>query len=179
MPFTPKTGSLFHAETQTSRKEYPMRGLPFLVSWLIVLSSSGAASADRCADEIRYLAKRYELAISGSNADAREDNGTAMSGSSTPPMQQSRGLGASDTSPRSGGATQTLDSASPQASSGSMGPSAPATGSQADPHHLSVGTRAEAEAMLEAARDAEASGNSVQCFRSLEAAQSLVGTGDR
>jgi hypothetical protein len=54
------------------------------------------------------------------------------------------------------------------------GGSAPATGSEADPRHLSAATRSEATALLQSALGADARGREDECLRRFREAQSVL-----
>jgi hypothetical protein len=177
-----------------------MRALLLAMSGLAVLGTTDAAVAASCLDEVARLADRYELKTAQLPTGTRGGDAAGMSGSSTPPTQESRGLGASDTlapsggvvapppttdrsmavePPRTGSAMPTLPSVPPQAGSGSTASPAAEMGAQGNRQHLTAATRTQAEALLDAARAAEAEGKSHECFKRLEDAQALVSGGGR
>lgn len=128
-----------------------MRG-PMIAAALLLLTAA-AARAESCARSVDELSRHYALAASDALPDAVaqhfDEDGTepALSGSSIPP----------DGSPEPGD-----------------GGSAPATGSAADPQHLSAATRSEVEALLQSALGADARGREEECVRRLREAQSLL-----
>jgi len=131
-----------------------MRGL--MMAAALLLLTAAAARAESCARSVDALSRHYALvapdALAGrAAAPADEDSAPpALSGSSTPPGE----------------------AAEPGA-----GSSAPATGSAADPQHLSAAMRSDAEALLQSARGADARGQEDECFRRLREAQSVLGGG--
>jgi hypothetical protein len=172
-----------------------MRTLPLAVSALALLGTTDAALAASCLDEITRLADRYELKTAQLSTGTRGGDAAGTGGSSTPPTQESCGLGASDTlaqsggvvappptmgrgmavePPRTGSAMPTLPSVRPQAGSGSTASPPAEVGAHANRQHLAAATRTQAEALLDAARAAEAEGKSDECFKRLDDAQSLV-----
>jgi hypothetical protein len=172
-----------------------MRALLLAVSGVAVLGTAEAAIAASCLDEVARLADRYDLKTAQLSTGTRGGGGPEMSGSSTPPTQESRGLGASDTlapsggvlapppttdhsmviePPRTQGAMPTLPSVPPQAGTGATGSPPAGMGAQAGGQHLSAATRVQAEALLDAARAADAAGKAEECFKRMEEAQALL-----
>jgi hypothetical protein len=177
-----------------------MRALLLGMSGLVLLSTADAAVAASCLDEVARLADRYELKTAQPSTGTRGGDAAGMSGSSTPPTQESRGLGASDTLAPSGGVvapppttdrgmavepprtaspTPTLRSVPPQAGSGSPASRSEEMDAHANRQHLTAATRVQAEALLDAARAADAEGKSEECFKRVEDAQALLAGGAR
>jgi hypothetical protein len=177
-----------------------MRAFLLGISGLALLGTAEPAVAASCLDEVAGLADRYELKTAQLNTGTRGDDAPGMSGLSTPPTQESRGLGASDTLAPSGGvaapppttdpsmsveppktesAMPTLPSVPPQGGSGSTASPPAETGAQANRDHLTAATRAQAEALLDAARAADGEGKSEECFRRVEDAKALLAAATR
>ena len=173
-----------------------MRRHLLLLSGLTLLGGAHVAAATGCADDVAQTASRYDLKIAQTDTGTRGGEAPAAnSGTSAPSTQESRGLGASDTLAPSGGvvappatadrgmaieppqtgpsATPTLPSVPPQSAQGG-GTAGAAPPPQADAQQLSAATRSQAEALLQAARAADAQGKSEECFLRLREAQALI-----
>ena len=148
-----------------------MRCSVLLLPGLVLLGVTNAAAAASCLDEMKQIATRYDLHLAGEGAGLRGATSGSGTSAGEPAGQDAQSLGTSDPgtrsrAPPSGGIIRRNRDA------------APATGSQADPQHLTVASRSDAEALLDEARTAEAEGKPEECYRRLRDAQTLLSGGD-
>jgi hypothetical protein len=175
-----------------------MRGALIGLTGLAAVAAASPALAAACTEQAAQLATRYDLNVAATNTGTRGGSEpVANGGTSTPPTQESRGVGASDTlgaavgsdssatshsterqnAGSSSGATP-LDPAARTSQGGGMAgtPPAAATSPMGTPQ-ISAATRAQAAALLQAARAADADGKEDVCFLRLRELQALVSGG--
>ena len=147
------------------------------------MALSGAAAAATCEETVAVFARD-----NGLNITMPERRGEQAAGpTTTPATAESRGLTATDKLAETGGVIKPPETGSamvmtPPATSDRMQtapgiqPNTPAGSSpSAKPAEMDAAKRAQAEAMLFAARNAAQEGKQEQCFERLQQAQRLVG----
>jgi hypothetical protein len=127
----------------------------------VLLLTNAAARAESCNEAVDRLAARYDLAA--------EDRVAGGGGLAPPAAESDLAL----EPPLSGSSSMPAFTSAPPHAGGD----APVTGSQADPQHLSVAMRSEAEALLQAARGEASRGKPDECLRRLREAETVLGGG--
>lgn len=151
-----------------------------LLSAAAAIAFSGAASAASCDDLVSAFAQ-----TNGLNIAMPTRPGQAAGPASAPPTAESRGLAATDKLAASGGVIKPPDTGSamtvsppPMSDKMSTAPAikpATPTGPVASrPVEVDAAKRAQAEAMLYAAKSASQEGKQEQCLQRLEQAQRLL-----
>ena len=166
-----------------------MRASFVILAGLAGVSAASPALASACADQVAQLASRHRLAVAAESTGTRGGDASGSGSTVAPATQESRGVGASDTiqsaptdgrpagagaaGPAASGAPPSAPTGDTTGQTAAATPSAPSSGAP----EPSQAIRGQAEALLAAARAADAEQKEDLCFERLREVEALLSRG--